>query len=465
MLKREILPKTAELKITIEADKDLWQKSISKAFEKKAANIQIKGFRKGKVPLDKAKQYIELGSVIELATREAIPTLLKQCSSNIMDDDHVIDFEPFVQVIESTAETLKVNFLFPIYPEIKLPEYKKLETKFEIPVVTKEDVKAQIDRLLAAKGKHIDVDRGIKNGDLINFNFKGFIDDKPFEGGEAEDFDLKIGSKSFIEGFEEQLIGLKKGEFKSIDVVFPADYHIPAYASQPAVFKVKINNIKENQPAELTNDFVAALKINNVTTISQLESYLEDLTKREQMEMARSNFQKDAFAEILKSVEIPISNKLLDREMSRIYGSFNDTLKSQGFTIDEYLKITKFSNKDIFEQVNQQAVLSLQTSFVFAEIAKRESLAVLDNELNEEIERFGLITGKKVDELKANPTALQHLQMNITNRKVLDKLIEWNSISSKSKDKKTAKKETINEVEESNKKETTKTKSSTKSKK
>lgn len=462
MLKREILPKTAELKITAEADKNLWQKSISKAFEKKAANIQIKGFRKGKVPLEKAKQYIELGSVIELATREALPTLLKEASSNIMDDDHVIDFEPFIQVIESTAETLKVNFLFPIYPEIKLSDYKNLETKFEIPVVTKEDVKGQIDRLLAARGKHIDVDRAIKNGDLINFNFKGFIDNKPFEGGEAEDFDLKIGSKSFIEGFEDQLIGLKKGESKSIDVVFPADYHIPAYASQPAVFKVKINNVKENQPAKLTNDFVAELKIDNVTTISQLESYLEDLTKREKMEIARSAFQKTAFAEILKSVEIPISNKLLDREMSRIYDSFNETLKSQGFTIDEYLKITKFTNKDIFEQVNQQATLSLQTSFVFAEIAKRESLAVLDKELDEELQRFGLITGKKADELKTNPTALQHLQMNITNRKVLDKLIEWNSnSSSKSKDKKVVK-ETFDKKE---KKETTKTKSSIKSKK
>lgn len=462
MLKREILPKTAELKITVEAGKDLWQKSISKAFEKKAANIQIKGFRKGKVPLEKAKQYIELGSVIELATREALPTLLKEASSNIMDDDHVIDFEPFIQVIESTAETLKVNFLFPIYPEIKLSDYKNLETKFEIPVVTKEDVKGQIDRLLAARGKHIDVDRAIKNGDLINFNFKGFIDNKPFEGGEAEDFDLKIGSKSFIEGFEDQLIGLKKGESKSIDVVFPADYHIPAYASQPAVFKVKINNVKENQPAKLTNDFVAELKIDNVTTISQLESYLEDLTKREKMEIARSAFQKTAFAEILKSVEIPISNKLLDREMSRIYDSFNETLKSQGFTIDEYLKITKFTNKDIFEQVNQQATLSLQTSFVFAEIAKRESLAVLDKELDEELQRFGLITGKKADELKTNPTALQHLQMNITNRKVLDKLIEWNSnSSSKSKDKKVVK-ETFDKKE---KKETTKTKSSIKSKK
>lgn len=462
MLKREILPKTAELKITVEAGKDLWQKSISKAFEKKAANIQIKGFRKGKVPLEKAKQYIELGSVIELATREALPTLLKEASSNIMDDDHVIDFEPFVQVIESTAETLKINFLFPIYPEIKLSDYKNLETRFESPVVTKEDVKGQIDRLLAARGKHIDVDRAIKNGDLINFNFKGFIDNKPFEGGEAEDFDLKIGSKSFIEGFEDQLIGLKKGESKSIDVVFPADYHIPAYASQPAVFKVKINNVKENQPAKLTNDFVAELKIDNVTTISQLESYLEDLTKREKMEIARSTFQKNAFAEILKSVEIPISNKLLDREMSRIYDSFNETLKSQGFTIDEYLKITKFTNKDIFEQVNQQATLSLQTSFVFAEIAKRESLAVLDKELDEELQRFGLITGKKADELKTNPTALQHLQMNITNRKVLDKLIEWNSnSSSKSKEKKVVK-ETFDKKDE---KETTKTKSSIKSKK
>ncbi|MXR05835.1 trigger factor [Mesomycoplasma flocculare] len=425
MVTREFLPKSAELKIKLSADPKKWAEFYDKAEQRQAAKVSLRGFRKGKVPLEKARPYLNSQAVFQLALRMFLPELEKQAFTSVIDSDNVIE-SPVFNIVNMDKNNLEIEFLYPVYPEIKLPDYKNLKTKFIIKKITNKDIEKQKQKLLETKGKFVDVKRPAKAGDVIHFDFKGFIDDEPFEGGEAENFELRIGSNSFISGFEEQLIGLKIKEETDINVTFPKDYHVPAYANKQARFRVKINKIKENQPAKLTNDFVASLKIRDVETISQLEVYLKDLTQRENIERTRIDFQKNALAEIVNQVEIPLSRKLITTEINRLSETFNSTLTQQGFTLEEYCRITKFTEKDIDDQLEAEARKLLKNSFIFAEIAKLEGLVPTQQDYDEQIEKLAKFTGKSVQELNET-IPHSEIQINITNKKVIDKLIEYNT--------------------------------------
>lgn len=425
MITREFLPKSAELKIKLTADPEKWNSFYEKAEKKQAEKVSLRGFRKGKVPLEKARPLLNPEAIFELALRMYLPELEKQAFSNVIDSDNVIE-SPIFNIVNMDRNNLEIEFLYPVYPEIKLANYQNLKTKYYVKEATAEDIEAQKQKLLESKGKFVSVERPVKMGDVINFDFKGFIDEQPFEGGEAEDFELRIGSNSFINGFEEQLIGLEIKKEADINVTFPADYHVPAYANKHARFHIKINKIKENQPAKLTNEFVASLKIKDVETISQLELYLSDLTKRENIERARVEFQKNALAEIVEQVEIPLASKLIFAEVNRLRETFHSTLTQQGFTLEEYCRITKFSEEDISKQLETEAKKLLKNSFVFAEIAKLEGLVPTQQDYDDQIEKLSKFTGKSVEELKET-IPHSEIQINITNKKVVDRLIELNT--------------------------------------
>ncbi|MBG0730918.1 trigger factor [Mycoplasma sp. 'Moose RK'] len=454
MITRELLPQSAELKIRLVANPEQWAEFYAKAELRQAAKISLKGFRKGKVPLEKARPFINQDSVFELALRLYVPELEKLAFTNVMDTDNVIE-SPVFNVINIDPKNLEIEFLYPTYPEIKLPDYKNLKTKFSVKEITKADLDLEMKKLLESKGEFVEVKRPIKMGDVINFDFKGFIDDVPFEGGEAEDFVLRVGSNSFIKGFEEQLVGLEIKKEANINVTFPADYHVPAYANKQARFLVKINKIKENHPANLTNDFVASLKIPEVNSISQLEIYMTDLVRRENIERVRLEFQKDALAEITAQVEIPLASKLINSEIYRLNENFTNTLKEQGFSLEEYYRITKFTPDDIYAQLDAEARKLLKNSFVFAEIAKLEALAPTQEDINEQIEKMEKITGKSFRELEQT-LPISELQISITNRKVIDKLIEFNTLelsqkTVKEEKKATSKNQKTNSTEKSKK--------------
>lgn len=424
MIKREFLPESAELKIKLTADSKKWAEFYQKAEQKQAAKVSLRGFRKGKVPLEKARAYLNPQAVFELALRMFLPELEKQAATNIIDSDNVIE-SPIFNIVNMDKNNLEIEFLYPVYPEIKLPDYKNLKTKFAIKKITKEDIELQKQKLLEAKGRFIEVNRPVKIGDVINFNFKGFIDDEPFDGGEGENFDLRIGSSSFIAGFEEQLVGLEIKKEADIYVTFPENYQVHTYANKKARFRVKINKIKENKPAKLTNEFVASLKIQNVETISQLEVYLENLTERENIERAKIDFQKNALTEIGEQVEVPLAKKLINLEIERLNEVFHSTLKQQEIPLKEYLKITKFTEKDIYDQFEVEAKKLLKNSFIFAEIAKLEGLVPTQQEYESHVEKLAKFTGKSVQEI-SETVSYNEIQINITNQKVIDKLIEFN---------------------------------------
>ncbi|WP_434333885.1 trigger factor [Mesomycoplasma hyorhinis] len=440
MLKRELLTESSELKITLQPEEALWKKMQAKAEAKLTKNLKIDGFRKGSVPPKLAKKHISEASILREAVSLITPELETQARQNVMADDNVLD-GPIYKIEDISQTKLEISFLYPVYPTLNLPDYKNLKTKFVEPKVSKEDVDKQVQKLLESGAAFQESKQPVKNSDIVNFNFKGFIDGNAFEGGEADHFDLKIGSGNFIAGFEEQLVGMKKGKKKEIFVTFPENYHVTAYAGKEAKFKIKINKITELILPKLDEEFVKKLALEDVKTEKDLREYLSKLTFNEKLEQNRVAFQREAFAEIQKQVQIPISEKLLLNEMKRLEKLFESNLKSQGFTLKEYLEITKFTEEDIKLQMRTESINLLKNAFIYAEISKLEQIFARPEDYEFEYGKLAKFYKKPVEEVKKT-FPLTQLQVNITNSKVLDKLIEYNSdkkskVSSEKEDRKT----------------------------
>lgn len=439
MTKREILKDQSELKISVSIEGQDWKDAQAKAKKDLLKNLSIPGFRKGKVPAAKAEALINKAEVLRKACNLVLDKVEKLTTEQIMEDDKVLDGPSYV--IDSVDEkSLEISAFYPVYPTIKIADYKKLKTKIDEVKVSKKDVDSQIDRILETNSLVVDAKGPVKSGNVVIFDFKGFIDDKPFDGGEAEDFELKIGSGNFIPGFEDALIGFKKGEKKDIFVKFPENYHAKEYAGKDARFAINLKEIKTFDKPKLDDSFVADLKIPNVNTVKELEKHLENLTLQEKEEQAKVKFQKEAFAEILKTTEVPVARKLIENETTRLLKQFESNLKQQGFNKKEYLELTKLTEEDLKSELSKEAVHNLKNAFVYAEISRLENIIAREEDYAQEYEKLAKLYGMDVESIKGVISPAQ-LQIPITNQKVIARLIEFSKgKTTKVKEEKTTEK-------------------------
>ena len=290
--------KNSELKIIVPIDKKVWKQEQEKAFNKLVKNVKIKGYRAGKAPIEVAKKAISTGQIWEEAISKLLNVAVKDAAKEIDEKKDIILDSPTYAVEKVTNDELEITFIYPIFPEFKIKDWEKYKIEFKYPneKEIKESVKKQIDDLLS-RGTLLlpkeGEDAKVENGDIIIFDFKGFIGDEAFEGGEAEKYELKIGSNAFIPGFEEQLVGKKLGWDGEITVKFPDNYYKEDFRNKDAKFKIKIHEIKHHDKQKLDEAFIKSLNIKNVTTEKELNDYLDDLTKREITEKNRMKFMDE----------------------------------------------------------------------------------------------------------------------------------------------------------------------------
>ncbi|MGY6171808.1 trigger factor [Candidatus Mycoplasma pogonae] len=424
-LRREVDKKTSELKVYVEVDSNVWKEQQAKTKKTLLKNVVVPGFRKGKAPAAQAEARVSQAEVLEKAVNKLLPEVAEAAAKEVTKDDIVLD-QPSYTINKITADELELVVIYPVFPEIDLKGYKDTGIKFEEPTVTEEDVKEQTAKMLKQHAVQVSVDGPVKMYNTIIFDFEGFIDGQPFEGGTAEDFELKIGSGHFIPGFEDALIGKEKGFEGEINVTFPENYHMKDYAGKPAIFKVKIKDIKDYDLPELNDEFITSLSIPNVKTLAELNTYLKDLTERERTEAEREKFRQKLFENIMKETELVFPKSLLLKEMQKVNTTFEGSLKEQGFSRKEYLELTGLSEDQIAEQVEMEAVKNLKTSLIFADVAKKENLEATEEDYKEEYTKLAKIYNiPKVEDLEAM-LPKQNLQIPILNRKVVDKLIELN---------------------------------------
>ncbi len=423
MTKIELNKKTSEFLVTVIAEKKQWQEAQESSFKELAQKLVVKGFRKGKVPENIARKHISEIKKMENAISKVLDNLSMEASKEIKKDLIVLD-SPTYKVDKISDVELEVTFIYPVYPEIKIPDYKKLgveykETKFEPKLI---DV--EMKKIVGSKAILEEKKGKIALGDSVTFDFEGSVNGKLFDGGKSDNYTLEIGSGQFIPGFEEQMVGLKKGDEKDLKVTFPKEYHSDELKGKEAVFKVKINEIKYKKEPEINEEFIKSLGILNVKSEKELREYIEKILKEQNRQSSRTNFQKEAFQKMLKDAVIPVPSALIVKEMQNQERVFEDQIKQQGLTIDKYIEMTGMKLENLKSQFKAQAEQRLKESLIFAEISKNEKIELSDEEYEKEYKKLSKVYGQPLESIKTMITKEQ-MQIPMTNDKVIDTLISF----------------------------------------
>ena len=387
-------------------------------------DAKVDGFRKGHVPADvlekKFKKEIE-GEILNHIISEEYRKAVEENNLSPIAD---IKLEKY----ENNEDNVEVVFTIPVLPEINLGDYKSVKVEKEALDVNDEKVNAEIEimRSNAGKLKEVADDEAAKDKDVTNINFEGFIDGEAFDGGKAEGFDLTLGSKSFIDTFEDQIIGHKKGDEFDVNVTFPEEYHAENLKGKPAVFKVKVNSIKRKEEAELNEDLAKELGYDSVEDLKAKTK--ENLIKREETRI-ENEYKGKVVDAVVDGVNFEIPEAIVEREIQFQINRFAQQLQMQGMSLNQYFEMTGQNIEKMRESIKESAEKSVKRDLVLNEIAKAEKVEATEEEVNAELDRTALMYGMDREGLIAEVKKsgnyarfIDDIKYQIVNRKTVDLL-------------------------------------------
>lgn len=385
-------------KLTVEVSAEDFKAAIKKAFNKNKNRFAIPGFRKGKAPQAMIEKMYGEGVFYEDAADEAINAsyaeAMKESGLDIVSRPEVTiekigKDEPFVY-----------SALVAVKPEVTLGQYKGVEVEKADASVSAEDVEAELKKVQEQNARLLTVeDRGVEDGDQTVIDFEGFVDGKGFEGGKAEDYPLTIGSHSFIDTFEEQLIGKKIGEECEVNVTFPTEYHAADLAGKPATFKVTVKEIKVKELPELNDEFAS-----EVSEFDTLDEYKKDVEKKlaEKKEIEANSKNEDAVvAKVVENATMEIPDKMIDAQAENMVQDMARRMQSQGLSLDMYLKYTGMTVEQMKEQDRPDAEKRIRTRLVLEAVAKAENIQISDEKVDEEVAKMAEAYKMEVEKLKS----------------------------------------------------------------
>ncbi len=369
--------------ITIKIDGEAWEKALDKAYKKASSKAKIDGFRPGKAPKSVFLKKYGIESLFFDASEYCIEDAYKK----LLDENKDLEIvaQPNVDIKSIDEKGVEYVFKLTLKPEFKLGEYKNLDVKKEKVTVTKEEIKEAVDNMREQYKENIVKEAAIENGDIAIIDFEGFKDDVAFEGGKGENYSLTIGSNTFIPGFEEQLIGMKAGEEKDINVTFPEDYHAEELKGQPVVFKVKVNEVKEIKLPELDKDFFDDLGMEGIDSKESLEKQLKENIKTRKDRDAEDKYIDALLEEIGKNTEIEIPEAMVDEEAHRMVHQFADHIAMQGINIEQFYKLTNSSEEVLKEKYKEDALKRVKNRLIIEEIIKVEKIKVTEKEIDAKV--------------------------------------------------------------------------------
>ena len=370
--------------ITVEG-KD-WQEALDKAFEKANKKAKIDGFRPGKAPKDVfIKKYGEESLFMDAGDLVIDKAYVKMIEEN---KDLEIVAQPEVQLKSISKEKIEFTFVLTLKPEVKLGKYKGLGVKKEEVKATKEEIAAEIKTLQERYAEVSLKDGKVENGDTAVIDFEGFKDGVAFKGGKGENYSLKIGSNTFIPGFEEQLIGMEKGEEKEINVTFPEEYHSEELKGQPVVFKVKVREIKQTVIPKLDKDFFEDLGIEGVDSKETLEKHVEEHILAHKEHHAEDHYIDDLLEAAAKEVKVDIPDAMIKEEQDRMLKQYEESLMMQGVTLKQFYEFTKSDESALRDQMKDEATKRITYRLMLEQIAKEEKIEVSEEEALKEAEEM-----------------------------------------------------------------------------
>ena len=374
--------------LTIEASAEEFEAAVNKAYLKMRGKINVPGFRVGKAP----RKIIEKMYGEEVFYEEAVNIILPDAYEDAVKEQKldVVGY-PEVELESCTKDGVVFKCTVAVYPEVKLGQYKGLEApKAEVKVAAA-DVNARLKEMADRNSRLVSVERAVKKGDTADIDFEGFDNGVAFDGGKGENFDLEIGSGSFVPGFEEQLIGMKAGEEKDIDITFPENY-TPELAGKPVVFHVKVNEVKVKEDPAVDDEF--AKDVSEFDTLKELKADIKKKMTAERTEAAQRAFEDVLMAKVAEGVEAEIPHEMVELQAERMMEQFKQQLAAQGIPFDQYLKMTGTTEADFRKQADGPAAEQVKMDLAVEAIIKAEGLEATDedveNELKHVAEKYGM---------------------------------------------------------------------------
>lgn len=406
-------------KLTIEASAEEFDKAIQKAYHKNKNKINVQGFRKGKAPLAIIERIYGPEIFYEDAANEIIPDAYEKAAK---ESGLEIVSRPEIDVVQiGKGKPFIFTAEVAVKPEVTLGQYKGIEVEKKEVTVTDEEVMDRIEREREQNARIITVeDRPVQMNDIAVIDFEGFVDGKPFEGGKAEGYSLTIGSKSFIDNFEDQLIGKSVGEEVDVNVTFPEDYHVKDLAGKPALFKVKINEIKYKELPELDDDFAQ-----DVSDFETLDEYKENIratikeNKEKELKVAKENEIVD---KIIENASMDIPEPMIESQVSQMAEDFVQRLRYQGLSVEQYFQFTGLDSKKFLDSLRPQALKRIQSRLVLEAVVKAENIEVTDEELEKELENMASIYKMELEKLKEviGDKEKEQIKLDIAVQKAVD---------------------------------------------
>ncbi len=408
--------------ITVKIEGKEWEDALNKSFKKNVKNVKVDGFRKGSVPKKVYVKKYGIESLFMDAVNEAMPNAY----TKIEEQNLKPIIQPKVDIKHIDDLELELVFTVTEAPEIKIKKYKDLKIKKEKFEVPKKDVENEIENLRKQYAEIVLKDGKVENGNTAIIDFEGFKDGVPFEGGKGENFPLEIGSNTFIPGFEEQLIGMEKETNKDITVKFPEDYPADNLKGAEVVFKVHLHEIKTKEIPELNEEFILDLAMDGVNTKEELFNRVEkNLTEAKDLECENKRVDL-ILEEINKNVEVEVPQELIEDEIQRMLSNYEERLKMQGISLDQYLEFTKMTMDKLKEQLTPEAEKSVRYRLFLNEIIEIENITVTPKEVDDELENMVKMYQMPKEDIKQAMGGFEHLEGELRYRKVINFLKENN---------------------------------------
>ena len=428
------------VKLTIEVPAEEVEKALNAAYQKQKNSISVPGFRKGKVP----RAMIEKMYGVEVFYEEAANTLMQNSYAAAVEESGVdVVSRPTVDVVQiEKGKTFIYTAEVAVKPEVKLGKYKGVNVTKANVKVTAAEVKEALEAERNKNARTVSVTRAAKLGDTVMIDYEGSVDGVPFEGGKAENSPLELGSHSFIDTFEDQLVGHKAGEEVDVNVTFPEQYHAADLAGKPALFKVKINDVTTKELPKLDDEFAS-----DVSEFETLAEYKEDLKKQleeKKAAEAKREQEDEAIEAIVEASEMEIPEAMIQTQCEDMVNEFAQRIAQSGLTMEQYMQFSGQTVAGLMDQVRPEAETRIKTSLVLEAIVKAEGIEATDADVDAEIEKMAGMYGMDVEQLKGYMGEAEKASMK--NQMAITKAVEYIMENVKEKAAKKAKKEEAEEV-------------------
>ena len=387
-----------------------------------AAKAEVPGFRKGKAPLDKVEAQFK-----DAVKEELTEKVLQKYYEEVVKEGNITPISYIHNVKVEMNENYELTFQVDVYPTVELGEYKGLEVEKETFEMTEEKLNKEIEIMVNSKSKLVDTEAGHKAvmGDTVDLAFEGFVDGVPFEGGKADSHVLKLGSKMFIDTFEDQLVGYEAGQEGEVNVTFPEQYHAANLAGKPAVFKVKVKAIKFDKTPEFNDEFAKTLGFENV---EDMRVKTRETVEARETERAKNQYRGELLKKVVEGTEIEIPRSLVYREVEGRLAELEQQLMAQGMDLKSYLAMTGMTQEAVFNQLVPMSESKVKMDIILDKIAEIEKIEASEEEFTAKMEEIAKMYGMTAEALKEELVKnknFENFEINVKNEIILNKAIDF----------------------------------------